>query len=63
MDNDYGRFERDKMKENDPRAVKMPDYFAVACLCRSCEKRKKRAGQIVCDYCHKNMNDPHFYDK
>ncbi len=51
------------MKENDPNAVKMPEYFAVACLCRSCEKRQKRAGQIVCDWCHKHINDPHFYDK
>jgi len=51
------------LKENDPRAVKMPEYFAVACLCRSCEKRQKRAGQIVCNYCHIHMKDSDFYDK
>lgn len=45
------------------RIDKMPEYFDAVCLCLSCEKREKKIGQIVCDYCHKHIDDPDFHDK
>ncbi len=51
------------MKKKIPIVTKLPDYFSAECLCNACKKRVKRKNQIVCDWCHKHMNDPKFYDK
>jgi len=40
----------------------MPEYFEKACLCLSCETRKKKENQIVCDYCHANELRPEYIE-